>query len=308
MCVLCALSAIAPAGTPSLARDVFPAEPAPFPWPDGGQGLGGRLTWTGVAGFVIEAAGSRIALDPFVSRPGLFATLCRPPAPDRAAVARAFAGLAAVFVGHTHFDHAMDLAEVAAVSPKATLYGSRTTVEACRRLGVPPSRLVVAEDGSAFTAGPFRVEAVRAAHGVVPVASWFDRIDLPATGMPRTPFRWPRGEVFAWRVEVGGRSFHVQGSAGIDDAALSRQARADVLVACLAARKGTPHYLGRLAERLRPKILVPCHHDDFFRPLSEAPLPVATLRWDAFLSEAADLERVFRTRVWLPVRGVASPI
>src|SRR5438105_1073191 len=211
MCLLCALAAIAPAGAASPSEDVFPAEPAPFPWPDGKE-IGGRLTWTGVAGFVIEAAGTRIAFDPFVSRPGLFATLFREPAPDRGEIARAFAGLDAAFAGHTHYDHAMDLAEVAAVSPKATLYGSRTTVEACRRLGVPPSRLVVAEDGSAFTVGPFRVEAVRAAHGLVPVARWFDRMDLPATGMPRTPFRWPRGEVFSWRVEVGGRSLHVQGS------------------------------------------------------------------------------------------------
>ena len=302
MCVLCAFAVAHPAGQSSV-EDAFPAAPSAFPWPDG-PGMGGTVTWTGVAGFVFEFAGVRIAFDPFVTRPNLLATLFRAAKSDRGAVARAFSGLDAVFVGHTHFDHAMDLSAVAAASPRAVIHGSATTVEACRRLGVDPGRLGAATDGARFEVGPFRVEAVRAEHGIVPVVRWFDRIEMPSRGMPCTPFRWPRGEVFAWRVEVAGRSFHVQGSAGIDDAALARQDPCDVLIACLAARKGTPRYLGRLGERLRPSVLVPCHHDDFFRPLSEPPRPIATLDWDGFLAEAAAIG----TPVWLPTRGVASAI
>jgi L-ascorbate metabolism protein UlaG (beta-lactamase superfamily) len=110
--------------------------------------------------------------------------------------------------------------------------------------------------------------------------------------------------VFAFRVEVRGRSFHVQGSAGIDDEALARQRPADVLIACLAARRGTPRYLERLADRLAPRVLVPCHHDDFFRPLTEAPRPIATLRWKAFLDEAAALGRAHGTALARPARFV----
>ena len=135
--------------------------------------------------------------------------------------------------------------------------------------------------------------------------SWFD---LPREGVPRTPFRWPRGEVFAWRVTVGGRAIHVQGSAGINEAALSREAPADVLIACLAARKGTPRYLERLGDRLTPRVLVPCHHDDFFLPLSAPAQPVPTLRWAAFREEAAALSRAHGTAVWLPPRGVAVAV
>jgi L-ascorbate metabolism protein UlaG (beta-lactamase superfamily) len=183
--------------------------------------------------------------------------------------------------------------------------GGGVAVDLARRLGAAPGCCEVARDGARFEVGPFTVEAVASRHGRVPLLRHVDRFSLPATGVPRTPFRYPRGEVFAWRVEVAGSAIHVQGSAGIDDHALARQERADVLVACVAARGGTPKYLERLGERLQPRVLVPCHHDDFFRPLSEPPRPLRAIHWGALLSEAAGLERAHGTRFWPPPRGVA---
>lgn len=305
MCLACAVPF--PSVTGPASRGPFPPALEPFPFPDG-KPCGATLRWTGVAGFVFEAQGARIAFDPFVTRPGLFATLLRRARSDEAAVNAALSDLDAVFVGHTHYDHAMDVPAVLAASPRATLYGSTTTVEACRRLGSDPARLRPVRDGDSVSVGPFRVTVVKADHGIVPVVRHFDRLDLPSQGLPGTPFRWPRGEVFAYRVEVLGRSFHIQGSAGIDDAALARQSPCDVLIACLAARKGTSRYLERLGERLKPKVLVPCHHDDFFSPLSEPARPIATLRWEDFLGEADRLHAAYGTALWLPVRGATAPI
>jgi L-ascorbate metabolism protein UlaG (beta-lactamase superfamily) len=310
VCVVCAVASLAPAraeppagggGVP--ACEPFPSEPPSIEWVEVPP-IGVRLTWTGVAGLVLETEGTRVAFDPFVSRPGVFATVFRRPVVDRSAVARTFSGLDAVFVGHAHHDHAMDVAEVAAVSPRARVHAGPTAIELFARQGVARERLVVAEDRASAQAGAFRVEAIRSRHGVVPFLSRIDRARAPRRGMPRTPFRWPRGEVLAWRVEVRGRAIHVQGSAGIDDAALARCARADVLVACLAARAGTPRYLERLGERLAPRVLVPIHHDDFFVPLEEPPRPIRTLDWASFLEEAAALERAYGTRLVRPVRGV----
>ena len=98
----------------------------------------------------------------------------------------------------------------------------------------------------------------------------------------------------------------MQGSAGLLDGPLGRQEPVDVLVACLAARAGTPGYLERLGARLRPRVLVPCHHDDFFRPLGAAPAPIRTLRWSSFRVEARTLEAAYGTRLWRPTRGEAA--
>ena len=286
-------------------RSPFPDAPEPFPLA-GGDALGLTVTWTGVAGFVLEHGGTRIAFDPYASRPGLLRTLFAPPRPDRAAVARSFADLDAVFVGHAHFDHALDLAAVAEASPRALLVGGRTVTTLAERLGVAPTRLETAGDALRSTVGPFTVEAVAAEHGLVPLVRFVDRREMPASGLPWTPFRYPRGEVFGWRVEVAGRALFLLGSAGLDDVALGRQEPVDVLVACIAARAGTPRFLERLGERLRPRVLVPCHHDDFFRPLAEPPRPIRTLRWGAFLDEARALERAHGTRLWRPSRLVPA--
>ena len=115
------------------------------------------LTWAGLSRgaqlyLVVVIAAGAYGLARFFPldypRPGLFATLFRGPAPDRAAVARSFSGLDAVFVGHTHFDHAMDLAEVAAVSPKAVLHAVASGTVAWRaklEVAQPALSLLVTE-------------------------------------------------------------------------------------------------------------------------------------------------------------------
>jgi L-ascorbate metabolism protein UlaG (beta-lactamase superfamily) len=305
MCVACFADPFAPHAA-GRETSPFPPRPTPVPWPDG-RAAGGTIRWTGGAGLVLEHGGTRISFDPFVTRPPLRDVLFRRARADRDAVAAAFSDLDAVFVGHAHYDHAMDVPAVLACSPRARVHGSRTTVELLRRLGAPPASVVEVHDGERVVVGRVVVEAIASRHGKVPVLRWIDRLDLPPEGVPRTPLRWPRGDVFAWRVSAAGRTFHVQGSAGIDDLPLERQPPADALIACLAARAGTPRYLARLAERLRPKVLVPCHHDDFLRPLSSPPRAVAGLRWDAFLADAEAMRRDHGTELWLPCRGAPSP-
>lgn len=297
MCASCFTAAVLAAGK----RSPFPAagDLDRVPWSDGSSSAG-RLRWTGTAGFRLDLEGTSVAFDPFVSRPGAWRVLLGRPRPVLEAVAERFADLDAVFVGHTHYDHAMDLPAVARVAPRALLHGSLTTVELARRLGVARDRLVAVRDGQRIRVGPFEVEAVASAHGRVPVVGRLDRIRLRGSGVPRTPFRYPRGAVLAWRMTAGGRTWHVQGSAGLDEPALARQGPVDALVACLAARQGTPRYLERLGAALRPRLLVPCHHDDFLRPLAKAPRPVARLDWDGFLSDAAALEAAWGTRLFLP--------
>ena len=269
---LCALGPAEPGATGAAA--LFPLEAEPFPLA-GSDALGLTVTWTGVAGFVLEREGVRIAFDPFVTRPGLWATLLRRPASDQAAVARAFSGLAAAFAGHTHHDHAMDLPALAQASPAARLVGGRVTVDLCRRSGVgagaPASRPWTAR-ASRWAPSPWRPWRPSTAwcpwSGTWTGSSLAEH-GLPAHALPLSPGR-------GLRLARGGRRPHrstSRGAPGLRDTTLGRQGPVDVLVACLAARAGTPRYLERLGERLRPRVLVPCHHDDFFRPLSALPGP-----------------------------------
>ena len=305
MCIACLAATpmmTAPAGE---APDIFPTQ-APAPGWLGGEPVGARITWTGCAGIILEYDGTKICFDPFVSNPGIVDTFFRSAKSDRALVERKFGGVSAAFVGHTHWDHAMDVAVVAATNPGAVVYGSKTTTEICRRQGVSDQQVHTVTDGEVVTIGPFTVEAVASQHGIVPIASKIDVIELSGKGMPRAPFRWPRGQVFSYRVAFGGVTFYLHTSAGFEDAPFARQQPVDVVVACLAARQGTPNYVGRLGDQLQPKVFIPCHHDNFLKPVDEPPHPVPRLEWPQFLDDVAALTDKFGTRLVQLVRGVDS--
>lgn len=104
------------------------------------------------------------------------------------------------------------------------------------------------------------------------------------------------------RIEVAGTSFYHQGSADLVDDAL-RDEPVDVFLAGVAGRSVTPRYWERVLRKLDPRVVVPTHYDDFFKPLdgaegftarvklSEVPGEVAAVSRDATV---AALERVDR--------------
>lgn len=304
MCLACIAASLLGTRLPT-ERPPFPGDAPRIPWTSGEQ-AGGRLTWTGVAGVRLGWEGTSIAFDPFVSRPGVFGVVFGRPRIRADLVAERFRDLDAVFVGHAHYDHAMDLPAVAAASPQAVIHGGRILVELCQRLGVPSERLRVVEPGERVAIGEMTVTAVAAAHGRLPLGRLFNSLTLRGKAAPSTPLRYPQGEVLAYRVEVGERSFYVQGSAGLNPAGLETQEPVDALIACLALRHDTPNYLRLLGERLRPHVLIPCHHDDLFRPLDAAPRGVFRLAWNDFLADARALEREHGTRLWCPPRDTLS--
>lgn len=284
--------------------DIFPTA-APGPGWLATDPIGGTITWTGCAGFLFDVDDTRIAIDPFVSNPGFVDAFFRPARSDGPRVRRTFERVSAAFVGHSHWDHAMDVGAIARANPDAIVHGSETTAELCRRQGVSSDQVAVVRDGERVTFGPFTIEAVESRHGIVPLAHRFDVAELQGSGMPRTAFRWPKGAVFAYRVEVAGLSFHLHTSAGLEDAPFARQQPVDVLIVCLAARQGTPRYFERLGAQLRPKVVIPCHHDNFLRSLDEPPRAIPKLDWPEFLARVAELTDRYGTRLVQLPRGVA---
>jgi len=74
--------------------------------------------------------------------------------------------------------------------------------------------------------------------------------------------------VYGIRIEVAGISLYHQGSANLDDGQLAH-APVDVFLAGVAGRSVTPRYWERILPRLDPRVIVPTHYDDFFKPLGE---------------------------------------
>jgi L-ascorbate metabolism protein UlaG (beta-lactamase superfamily) len=243
-------------------------EAAPLALPPGLE-----LTWLGVSGYRMSYEGVTLFIDPYVSRVPLRSLLLRRRAlPDPALLDRYIAvgdddgEVAGVLVGHTHFDHALDAPAIARRF-RAPAYGSASLAALMRLHGLGELAVEV-EPHRRYELGPFVVSFTPSAHSKlilgrrVPFDGELTCEQLDAL----TPGAYRCGQVWGIRIEVAGTSFYHQGSANLLDAEL-RDEPVDVFLAGVAGRSVTPRYWARVLPRLDPRVVVPTHYDDFFKPL-----------------------------------------
>ncbi len=255
-----------------------------------------ELQWLGTAGFRMSYEGTTIWLDPYLSRPRLRAIASRRTLrPDDAAIARHVTAADAVLVGHTHFDHALD---VPAISRRfgCPVYGSASLQNLMGLHGMA-NRAVEVAPYHVYPIGPFEVTFVPSQHSKLVLG-----MRVPAEGeltcehvggLHAGAFKC--GAVYAIHIAVAGATFYHQGSADfIDDAIVHRDV--DYFLAGIAGRGYTADYFGRVLRRLSPRVVVPNHHDDFFQPL-EAPMGFSfNVNFGSFVDEVRAVSADFDIR------------
>lgn len=229
-----------------------------------------EVEWLGVSGYRMSFAGQTIFIDPYVSRVP-FGDLLRkrPTLPDPAALDRfvqAPGEVAGVLVGHTHFDHAVDAPAIARrFDCKA--YGSDSLVTLMGLHGLA-ERAVEVEPYKTYELGPFEVSFTPSVHSklLLGLAVPYDG-DLTCEHLDSlTPGAYRCGQVWGISIKVAGIGFYHQGSANLIDDAV-RERDVDIFLAGIAGRSFTEDYWRRILPRLDPKVVVPTHYDNFFRPL-----------------------------------------
>ena len=242
--------------------------------------------WLGTAGFEVRAAGQRLLLDPFLSRPGVWKTLLGRMAPDAEAVLRHVERADHVFAGHSHHDHALDIGAIARQTG-ARVYGSESALHIARSTGAEEGQLVHLAAGDVVQAGAFRAQVLRSVHGKVQ----FGRVPFPGRmGKPPPPWKLPQfrvGASFGLLFEVAGLRFMHYGSADFLESAV-HGLQCDVLLLCVVGRQGSPGFVPRILKALRPKVVLPCHWDDFMAPFAAGPRELRRVNLEAFLREVQD--------------------
>ena len=231
------------------------------------------VQWLGVSGYRLDFEGHSLYVDPYVSRVPLRSLLLRRPArPDPRAHERflpAPAGeVAGVLVGHTHFDHAVDAPAVARRFG-CRAYGSASLAALMRLHGLGELAVEV-EPYRAYELGPFEVAFTPSAHSklLLGLAVPFDG-ELTCDHLDGlAPSAYRCGQVWGIHIAVAGITLYHQGSADLIDDAI-RHREVDVFLAGVAGRSFTQRYWARILPRLDPRVVVPTHYDDFFRPLGE---------------------------------------
>src|ERR1044071_5692960 len=122
-----------------------------------------ELTWVGTAGFRLAYQGTVVGIDPYVTRPSL-PDLPPPRAgpASTAAIAAWIDRADAVLVGHTHFDHALDVPAIARAFG-STVYGSTSLAHLMALHGLAAQAVVVAPPRD-YEVGPFRFHFVPSRH------------------------------------------------------------------------------------------------------------------------------------------------
>jgi hypothetical protein len=210
-----------------------------------------QVRFLGVQGFVVRRGADVVMTAPLYTNPSLATVLAGGRIwPDRRRITTYLprewvSDVAAILVGHSHYDHLMDVPFIAhGMAPRATVYGSLTTRKLVAAIGtepdffVAPDRVVAVNDaaqpggdavdyrecprkpkeGCIWGSGPGRWLAVAADVRIRALCSrhspqflrfppTWQGCDAPAQGPPRKPSQWPIGDTLAYLIDFldGGR-------------------------------------------------------------------------------------------------------
>jgi L-ascorbate metabolism protein UlaG (beta-lactamase superfamily) len=260
-----------------------------------------ELTYLGVGGFVLRHGGQAIMTAPSFSHRGLVpVTVNWSVRSDSGAVDRGMArvdtsGVAAVLVGHAHYDHAMDLPRVAERwVPRARVYGSGTLKNILAGApGLDTARLVSLDGDVGDSAhvgrwtyvpgGRIRFMPLRSSHA--PNFLWItianDEQRTARRDLPRSAWGWKKGPVYAYLIDVTDaadttrpafRVFYQDAAAKAEYAVLPKFAGADarpvdVAIVCVGNFDSyhSPRYPEPTLRALQPRHVVLGHWENFFR-------------------------------------------
>ena len=248
-----------------------------------------KLEYLGVAGFLLRWQGEALLFAPSFTNPQ---TLGAPPLRVQSDPAKIDAlmpkadEVSMVLVGHAHYDHLLDVPYVMQkYTPKAKVYGSKTMGHILAA-ALPRERIVDAQSVMADGRTPgqwfyspnrrLRAMPIKSEHaphllGIKFLGGEYDR-DL--TELPSTTWGWKEGQTLAWLVDLldeQGRPLyriHYQDAASTPPLGLppvlSDSKSVDAAILCVGAWDQVPAYPSVLLKRLKPRVTILSHWEDFF--------------------------------------------
>lgn len=232
------------------------------------------VTFLGTTTLLFDDGQTQFLIDGFLSRPAMMASLR--PRTDPAVVDAALTAagvdatrLAAVLVSHSHLDHALDVGYIVNKYPRAVLYGSHSTHQIGCGAGIAQARNRVVSAGDQIALGGFVVTVLPTTHS--PHALFPGVID-ECLAQPAWMWSYKEGGSFDFRVSHGPHTILVKGGANVIPPPVGDQ-HVDVLFLStgLVGKQGAQfgkQYFDDTVARLRPRLVIPMHWDDFFAPLS----------------------------------------
>jgi len=237
-----------------------------------------KITYYGTTTLLFDDGETQLFFDCFFSRSSLFKTFFSKISTDTATINKLFpqnylSNLKGVFVAHSHYDHAMDVGYIHQLS-NATIYGSTSTLNIARGAKVAENYLVDFTKTSSFTIGKFTIKVVPSIHSK---PKWYNNdvgqeITQPLP-QPAKYRKYKEGGAFDFLITHGTKTILIRPSINY----IPNQwegIHADVIFLGISQMgKYSNSFLSSFyyetVQRLNPTLVIPFHHDNFFRPLDK---------------------------------------
>ncbi|PJZ47421.1 MBL fold metallo-hydrolase [Leptospira brenneri] len=262
-----------------LYDSYFPHETGLIPIPKGKV----RATFLGTASILLDDGETQILTDGFFTRPSLwktaFSKIESDPVTIQSVIEKAkIDHLKAIFVCHSHYDHVMDSPFVAKQT-KAKLYGSSSTLNVGLGAGLSNEQMVLFQPGTPIVIGKFTITVLESKHTppfrILGKTNATDpnhpNIDSPLAG-PVKATDYIEGGTFDFLIQHGKNKILIKSSTNFVEGAFDK-IHADVLFLGIAQLSLQPilfqeQFYKETIQTLKPKLLIPIHWDNFFKPLS----------------------------------------
>lgn len=235
-----------------------------------------KVSYFGVSTLLFDDGKDQILIDGFLSRPSLTQVIFNKINSDPSLIHQYIQQYdlkrtQAIFVTHSHYDHALDVPHLAQSLSHAKIVGSKSTLNIARGGDIPETQLIQVRPFHSMTFGQFEVIAIPSKH-TPPTAVNDDlgeEIKKPLI-LPARFSAFKEGGSFDYLINYQGYKILVKASTGAV-AEQFKNLKIDALFLGIAqlskqSAEFQTRYLHETLGTLKPTVVIPIHWDNFFSP------------------------------------------
>ncbi len=238
-----------------------------------------KVTFLGTTSLLLDDGETQLLTDGFFTRAPLWKVATSKLATDTATVDSVLARLKidrlkGLFVAHSHYDHALDIAYVTKRT-SAKLYGSLSTLNIGRGGGLRADQMALYSPGMELQFGKFSVTILDSKHSPAKAGINDDigQLITEPLAQPAKFGEYKEGGSYDFLIKHGRHSILIKPSANYVEGALDN-VRADAVFLGTGGLGNQDSdfqnaYYEHTIGKVKPKLVIPIHWDNFFLPLMD---------------------------------------